>query len=300
MKNVFRNIIITLLVCKILSPSSIYSNENNWQVEIELEKQTYVLHEPIWLDVNLFNSASETLRTQGLSDPNQSQFIIEFKDSIGGTVEYTGPQYLMVADSGKLFLEPGENDYGSFDLLDFFGSFEEKSGYSVLVTRFHFIPKGAYTIRVLFEDNFSNELTFNIEEPFGEEKQALELIEEASKIWTSNNTDTSAQIFQEIVDKFPNSVFVEKCYYLSRFYLQKNRDKRKQGLFDYRTFYIEFLENYPNSGNSKSWLLSITRDLDDDQKLKIFNKYIEDYPNTRCFKFAQQMKNRILKKKGGK
>ena len=65
MKNIIKvSFIYTLIFITILSPN-IFSNENKWKVEIELDKQTYVLYEPIWLDVNLYNRTSETLRTQG-------------------------------------------------------------------------------------------------------------------------------------------------------------------------------------------------------------------------------------------
>ena len=110
--------------------------------------------------------------------------------------------------------------------------------------------------------------------------------------------DSFAKIFNEVVNKYPNSVFAEKCFYLSESY--SHMDEFRLGSFDLKNLHREILMKYPNSSNSLITILSITHGLDDSQKLEILNKYIEDYPNTRCFKFAQQMKNRILKKKGGK
>ena len=291
-------LLILCLIFVISLCSNIYSNENKWKIEIELEKHEYVLHERIWLDVTLTNNTSDSLRTHGLEDPNHRQFTIEIKDSYGKLLEYTGITFLMASGSGQLLLKPEEQDYGSFNLTELFGSQEKNSGYLALHWIFPFIPKGSYIVQVLFEGDMSNELSFNIVEPFGEEKEVLDLIEKASGIWARDNTSPSIQSFQNIVDRFPNSVFTEQSFYFSKAYAFDNIDKTLHGLPDIRILYREMLERYPNSGKSKGWLLSITRDLDDEEKIELFNKYFEENPNTRCSKFADQMRKRLLNKKG--
>ncbi len=293
MKHVIKNTIIPLLVFIVIFFSGVNSSENKWKLEIKLDKQNYISHEPIWLDITLTNITSDTLRTHGLVSPNCRKFFIELIDEAGKLVEYTGAVNSMVTLPGKLLLNAGEQDYRSFDLLELFASYDKNSGYSVPIMRFPFIPEGTYTVRVLFEDDISNELTFNIVEPAGDEKEALELIEKAGKIWKQNNTDPSSQIYKEIVERFPNSVFAETCFYLSRFYSQERWNGLKDGSYDKRILYKEMLHNYPNSGQSKGWLMAITRDMDDSKKMNFLNKLKETNPNTRSAKFIEQMQRRI-------
>ena len=289
-------LLILCLIFVISLCSNIYSDENEWDLEIELAKQDFVLHERIWLDVTLTNTTSDTLRTHGLALPNHRQFTIELRDNNGNLIEYTGIKYSIASAPGRLLFEAGEQDYGCFNLLELFGSRERNSGYSVLDWRFPYIKEGMYTVQANFEGAISNKLTLNIVEPFGKEKEILKLIEKASSIWAQDNTEPSAQIFQGIVDKYPISVFAEKCYYLSRIY--NHMGKIREGTYDKRILKKELLINFPNSGNSRNWLLAITYKLDDNEKIEIFNKFIEDYPNKRCSKFADQMRKRLLNKKG--
>jgi len=268
-------------------------------VEIELEKQAYILHEPIWLDVTLTNITSDTLRTHSIvfTSPNHGSFQIEIRDNNGNLLEYTGPMDAIANVPGNLLLDAGEQDFGSINLLEYFRSQNKNSGYSVINWSFPFIPKGSYTINVYFEGDISNNLSFDIVEPSGKEKEVLEIIEKASKISPKLKADSFAKIFNEVVNKYPNSVFAEKCFYLSEAY--SHMDEFRLGSFDLKNLHREILMKYPNSSNSLITILSITHGLDDSQKLEILNKYIEDYTNTRCSKFAKQMKERILKKKDG-
>lgn len=287
------NFVLFILFVTILS-SSIYANDDDWIVEIELSEQTYILHQPIWLDITLTNNTSDTLRTDGLEAPNNHyQFTIEFKDVNGDAIEYTGPMYSFASVPGRLLLEAGEQDYGCYDLLRLFGATVDNSGFTVLYWRFPYIPAGTYTVQVHFEGIPSNKLTMDIVEPVGHEKEVLDLIEKASSTWAQDNTEPSALIFQEIVGRFPNSVFAEQCFYLSTIYLQTTMDGMRQGVYDKRVLKREMLRNYPNSGNSKSWLFAVTYELGDDAKATIVNKVIEDSPNTRGSRFAKQMLRKL-------
>ncbi len=299
MKDLLNKTFLLILLFVTFLSSNVYANENKWNLEIELDKQNYIFHEPIWLDITLTNITTDTLRTDGLVQPNHRQFFIEIIDEAEKLVEYTGGQYSIMASlPGELLIDAGEQDYGTFDLLRMFSSYNKGSGYRIPIYWFTFIPEGTYTVRVLFEDDISNKLNFNIVKPSGDEKEALELIEKASKIW-KDDTDHTSQIYKEIVERFPNSVFAEMCFYLSRVYSQERKDGLKQGSYDRRIFKREMIENYPNSGRSKGWLDAITHDMGDDvindaEKWEIINKYLRDYPNTRCYKFAKQMQERIF------
>ncbi len=287
---------IPFFLCVSILSSSLSANENDWGLEISLSKQSYILHERIWLDVILTNISSDTLRSDGLWVPNHGGFGIAITDANGDVLEYTGPQSLLPGGPGQLLFEVGEQEFGSFDLLESFGNRDDSSGYRVLSWVFPYIPTGTYTVKVYCEGTVSDELAFDIVEPSGEERVVLGLIEEASSVYTRDNRGPSVQRFGSIVDGYPNSVFAEQCFYFSRRYTQKSRDEVRQGTFDQRGFTSEMLMNYPNSGHSRNWLKATTREMEDEEKLDLFNRLIEHKSGTRAARFARQMRDRILSK----
>jgi len=297
MKHLIKITIVQLLLFSVIFSSNIHSSENKWKLEIKLDKQNYISHEPIWLDIELLNNRSETIRTHGLLYPNHREFFIELRDSNGEPVEYTGAQYSLAQHPGNLFLDPGEKEYGSFDLLKLFQFRKELPGYSDSKILFRYIPKGTYTVQVHYEGDFSNELTFNIVESFGDEKEVKRMIEDAERSSGKHASYPAAKKFQEIVDRFPNSVFAEICFHESRFLSKEIRDGMKVSFRESNNkIKMEMLENYPNSGDSKSWLRSITRDMDDSSKMNLLNNLKEANPNTRSAKFIEQMQRKIVKK----
>ncbi len=278
--------------------SNTCANENKWNLEIKLDKQNYISHEPIWLDITLSNITPDTIRTHGLLYPNHREFFIELRDSNGEPVEYTGAQYSLAQHPGNLFLGPGEKEYGSFDLLKLFQFRKEIPGYSVSKILFRYIPKGTYTVQVHYEGDFSNEITFNIVEPSGDEKEVIKMIEDVERSSGKHAPYPVSKKFQEIVNRFPNSVFAEICFYESRFLSKEIRDGMKVSFKEGNNkIKMEMLENYPNSGNSYGWLRSITRDMDDSTKLDFINNLKGANLNTRSAKFIEQMQERIDKQK---
>lgn len=293
-KAVTRGILIPTLVLWALVVSDCYSNDHKkWDLEIGLTKSTYVIFEPIGLDVTLTNVTSDTLRTNGPVEPNQGRFIVDVKDSEGNTLEYAGPKSSRGSMSGALLLEPDEEDYRSFNLLELFGVSSSNSGYSVLTWRFPYLPPGTYSVKARFEDVASNTATFEIVEPTSSEKEALKLIEEASKIWEQRDSDPSAQLFRKVIERFPNSVFSERCYYLSELYSQKIRNEKREGSYDQLVFKRDLLMHYPNSGYCDGWLWLMTLKLSNKEGLDTLSKYAELYPNTRCARFAMQSRRQL-------
>ncbi len=293
--------ILFLLFASILS-SSLSANENDWGLEIQLSKQTYMSHEPVLLDVVLTNITSDTLRTYGLDTPNHLDYWIHLRDGTGELLEHTGVHFEIADYPGRLLLEAGEQYYGCVNVLDLFGSRQNKSGYQLPRTRFPHISKGAYTVQVRFEETVSNELTFEVIEPFGVERAALELVVKASGAWVQDDQGPSSQIFREVVNTFPNSVYAERCYYLSHMYSQAVRDARAGGTFRYNDLYKEMLVKYPDSDQSRSWLVSIYRRMDDKEKaISIVSRCASDSSDTRSSKFARQILRQLekMKREGG-
>jgi len=139
----------------------------------------------------------------------------------------------------------------------------------------------------------SNQLAFKIVEPRGEEKEALRLMEAAFRASTWKERGPSAPIYQQVVERFPESPFAEMCSYLAIAY--SHWREAKEGTWDKTILDSMMLENYPNSGHSRDLINAFTWQKEDAEKLAILDELMQKHPNTRCHKFAELMKKRILK-----
>ncbi len=288
-----------MVFCLIAVSPCAYAQENQWKVEAALAKNQFVLFEPIWLDITLTNTATGSRITPGLIAPNHLQFFIELRGNLGNPVVYTGPVYdFYVGGSGRLRLETGEQDYASFNLLPLFYSLHDSSGYAVLED-FPYIPKGSYHVQVLYEGATSKELSFTVIEPFGEEQEALRLIEKASALWNWNNTDPAVGVFRQVVDSFPNSAFAERCYYLSVTYSMEARAKRMQGPWDLTPVHRAMLSKYPNSGDARGWVAGVTREMDPQTKSRFLAELVKAHPDSRCAKYIKAEHGRLNSQNGG-
>jgi len=214
-------------------------------------------------------------------------------------MKYTWWNFEIIPSPGELLLGPGEQDFGSFDLARLFQPQDVNSGYAVM-EEFPFIPEGVYTVKVNYEDAVSNELTFNVVEPSGEEKEVLGLIEQASSVWSMKNSDPWVRILREAAEGFPNSVFAERCYYLSEVYSMEAREKRKQGPWTLRPVYRKMLEHYPNSGDAGDWIESLTFRMDKQAKRNFLDSLAQAHPNTRSGKFGRVKLEQMKKQKADK
>ena len=283
---------LVLIVVAAIIPSAC-AEGGNWRVEAELAKTSFVSLEPIWLDITLTNISADTQRTDGLNGPNHRRFYLFLFDSHGDSVEYTGPQINYAGGPGRLLLEPGEQDFGSFDLTELFFSHKRKSGYSVDDWMFPYVPKGKYALRAWFDGVISNQLIFEIVEPYGYEVKALELMEAALRASSWKEREPSAPFYRQVAERFPESAFAEMCYFLSVIY--SHWAEAKEGRWDKKILEREMLEKYPNSGHSGGWIGALTYDKEDNEKLVLLDELLLKEPNTRCYKFAEQMKKRLLK-----
>ncbi len=300
MKILIKNTAMAVLFLLAITYAGVFAGENTWSIEIELAKKEYIYHESVWLDIMLTNLTSDAIQTNGLIQPNYRDFFIELKNEDGKTVEYTGPEYFLAASPGDLMIESGGQDYASLDLLTYLSSYEELSGYGVVRDRFPFLPEGQYSVKVIFDGATSNELTFNIVQPTGEEIEVLKLIEEACAVWVQDSTAPASDIYKKIVEKYPNSVFAEKCYYLSRFYSQEIWDGLKNGTYDKRNLKMEMVNKFPNSGHSKDWCNAITYGMDDVAIDEFVNNLLQSKPDTRCSKYLKIIQDRMSYQEGRK
>lgn len=287
-----RNLLFCILfvIIGLLSAVNGSAEEQKYDLQITLEKQNYLLYEKIWLDATLTNMSTDSIRTDGIVAPNHLGFTIDLKDDSGKSVDYTGATWSMISGPGRILLMPGEHEYECFDMLEIFGRRLTPSGYTILGMFFPHIPVGSYTLQAHFEDVSSNELSFNIVEASGVEKEAFDIVLEAFQLWQREDTDPAGQKFQEIYNQYPNSVFAQTSLFLSRIY---SENRSFEGRVDRMSLRKEMLQKFPNSGDTRGWIRGITYDLGPSEKAKVLNQTIEANPSSRSAKFSRQMLRKL-------
>ena len=177
---------VFLCLFVLLSVNNSFAQNPQRELRIEFPKDTFLLFEPIWVDVSIVNISSL---------PAQFHFTFEFdlRDSSGTQFEYKSSQKPEI-NRGNLQIEPGEEYLYSFNIFDWFYSEEAPKNYPQLGWHFlHFLP-GTYSIKIKFEGDESNILYFTVVEPTGAEKEALDIIVEAHDYWLHDDLDPMPNI----------------------------------------------------------------------------------------------------------
>lgn len=279
--------IISLLLFPLLVNAE-KPKDKKWEMLINLDKQEFLLHEILLLDVTITNITSDTLKNDCIVFPNHYGFSFIIKDSQGDTLEYDGLVLSSLSKIKTYLIEPGGQIYRSFNLLYLYSPLNHNtSSYSIQAN----INLG-YENKYLFDDLTSNEISFSIIDPSGDEKEALELLIKARKLSTARETmPDGVPIYNEILNKYPNSVYSEESYRGSLRYTKKSVDAITSGTFDSITFNLKMINNFPNSGTTRGWLQGLSKRLKEEKMNEILNKVIKDYPNSRAAKYANQMLN---------
>jgi hypothetical protein len=265
-----RSIVLVILLLLSVARGAI-ADDQELKLEIGLSKSTFLVAEPIWLDVTLANVSTDTVRITWMSPSHRNGwFDIELKDGQGNVMPYEGRVALMASSSGPdgWVLHAQEKYYECFDLLEFFRSSRMKGLVYVMFLRF--LDPGKYEVRARYGGIHSNKVSFEVVEPTGDEKQAHQLLHKAFSLLSEKKSDLQRQKLQELIDRFPASVYVEKAH---RELFQPD----------------ELLRKFPNSGYCEFILRHLTGKLARDDKREFLEKVIQDYPGTRSARYAQQM-----------
>jgi hypothetical protein len=233
-------------------------DNQKWQLKIGLSKQTYLVREPIWLDAVATNISSDTVRSWGLGPPCIASFHVEVRDSLGKVLPYTGVMWDYVRGDGFL-MDPNEQYYGCYDLVDLFALTPSRISF-----RFGLIPPGKYSVRAGYEDAVSQEISFEIVEPTGLEREVYEMLIKAFEI------APNSPVFGGVVKQYPKSVYAETAF---RVLFRRS----------------ELLKRFPNSGYTEISLSNSTRQLSPEAKREYLSEVVSRYPETRVAKFAMRM-----------
>lgn len=174
------------------------------QVKLSMDKEVFLLHEPIWLDVWVINPLDFEQQIPGLGLASGT-LRIQIKASDGTILEYTGPRIL--ADSrDDLIIAPGDSIHAFFELTEAYGvrSLEGKKG----------IPCGTYSVNVRIAGGLESEsLQFKVEEPSGLAKTAHELyISAITKKFAFQKAEAFADL-RTLIEQSPSTVYLEPALF---------------------------------------------------------------------------------------
>lgn len=264
----FGKMLVGILVLLLVIPATSSSAEDEqWKLEISLEKNSFLLREPIWLDAVVTNISGDTLRSWGLFPPCQgSGFCIDLTDSNGISVAYSGSSYDLVRLEGFLIFQE-EQYYDCFDLIELFAI--------KYLSTYHFgaLPPGRYFVQGVYGEAFSNKISFIVVDLTGKEKEAEQLLIDAFK---PGSSDTAKPSFLKVFESYPNSVFAEIPA------------RRILG-------HSDFLKKFPNSGHTRSRLTDDMIGLTDEEKIEYLENAIIKYKGTRAARHAEQLLRRQRK-----
>jgi hypothetical protein len=265
MTHIMKSLAILVVFLLVSVSHDTAGNDKQLQFKIGLSKQTFLMGETIWLDATLTNVSSDTVRIFGFFPPCQGPLNIELKDSIGKVMPYTGSIYEMTHNRG-LILNPNEFYYGCFNLLELFNTDR-----GLLHDIWGKLPPGHYVVRAAYRNIPSVEqLEFEVIEPTEGETESYQILQDAFTALRQRESELRTQKLQELVAKFPNSVYAEKAL---------------RELFEEK----ELLQGFPNSGYTERSLRTLIDKMDSDKKKVFLQNVVKAYAGSRSAKFAQQM-----------
>ncbi|MFH2048543.1 MAG: hypothetical protein ABIJ12_03765 [bacterium] len=252
-------------------------------LDISLSKKTYLLNEPIWLDVTLKNISDENIRIYGLCPSClNGSLSIDMVDSLGKEIRYSGYVYDMVPGKGWI-LEPQEEYYRCFNLLETNGFIN----YGLIGAMYlKYLPSGKYRMRAHSWRTYSQELSFEVMEPIGEEKATYD--DYINAVITDQNNNDKISFENENIVAYKEDKLVS-VYKRLKLFLEKYPNCQYSEKVSWDIDKSTFLEKFPNSGFNESNLRYLTDKMEDSEKINFLYQVIIDYPNTRSCKFAEQM-----------
>lgn len=275
------------LVALLLSPSAkpggcLWSavQADKVEVTISLEKDTFFVSEPVWVDLYFTNEGRESVTLNSL-DLTWQKLGVHVVNSAGDTLEYSGFIADGVCPPGPT-LEASETYYHCIDLSENFG----KGAREYLPPSLRYLEEGTYTLQMTHTGVSSNLAEFKVENPKGEEGLACHLVKEASRSgFEYYHTDIQQviDIFQVLVSKYPKSAYADLGHY---------EIAGLHGLLDQPSETNEHLRSlildYPNSHFVIKALPALLQQMTKDQNTEFLKEIIKRHPETRASDLAQQ------------
>jgi hypothetical protein len=255
------------------------------EFRIGLQKDTFFVSEPIWLDIYMTNLAEEQVGIKPLT-PASDWLKIVIVNSKNDTIPYKGETTEWIGGGPTFTVQPKETLYICRDLL-------EGTGFGALerwISGRTYLEPGIYSIKAIYKRQLeSNQLTCAVVNPTEDEKTALELWREGYNRRAKKETDISIEKWKDLLGRYPNSVFAPSAARaLAATYRVFIGDRENSQFYERK-----LLSDYPNSGFCQHAFGAFTIDKDPDEKEQILKELEAEHAGTRAGKFARNIRKKI-------
>jgi len=278
-KNKNHAIIIVSLIGLVFAISGTCLGHQNYDkiidFTISLERQTYLLSEPIWVDVSAKNMSKEEIRILPLVLSCLECLNIIVINSTGDTLYYHGIVHDVTRPPTGYVTDPGETRSNYLNLLEGFG--EKLDGFGIR----HFLKPDKYFIVAIYDCMIkSNEIEFEVVAPKGDEKKAYALLKEGYDYHIQLKIGKFNEKLEELVSKYPESAYADLAYYEMTYWSEDSEDAEKYGK--------KLIFKYPNSRFSRFAFWKMLRGKTRNQQIQFLKDIIKKLPmETAAFEWAQ-------------
>jgi len=256
------------------------SAADDLRLEIRLTKDTFLLREPIWVDLYFTNEGRESLTLNSL-DLTWQELQVHVVNAQGDTLEYSGFIADGVCPPGPS-LEAYDTYYHYINLSENFG----KGAGEYLPPSLRYLEEGTYTLQMRHTGVSSNLAEFKVEHPKGDEGLAYRLVRDASRTgfkYYHTDTQQAIDIFQRLVTKYPKSVYAELANYeLAGLHGLLGESERTYQRLRY------LILHYPNSHFVLKALPDLLGQMSKGQQIEFLTEIIERHPQTRASDSAER------------
>ena len=261
-------------------------------VRISLDKQEYLLDEPLWIWIEAENTTKDEVFAVSI-DPVYGNIYFHLVSSKGDSV--FGACVRGMFGECPTF-DPGQSDVYCVNLVGPVCTYGMEMQNAL---HGRAIPEGRYTLQAELRiyphpkshkegfQVYSKKVSFRVEEPSGNEIEAWQrLVRGHRRLYRERETDEGIEMLWGIVEQYPNSVYRDVAYDHASFH------------FHDRAATLEFLDKNPNSGFVSKAIFAATPKTGRPAERKEFLEHIiKTYPNTKAAVYAE---NRLDKWRRGK
>jgi len=247
----------------------------NIGVTISLEKETYLLSEPIWVVVSAKNISKEEIRILPLVLSCMECLNIILIDSKGDTLYYHGVVHDVTRPPTGYLTEPGETRSNYVNLLEGFG--EKLDGFGIR----RFLKPDKYSIVATYDGMVkSNKIEFDVIAPEGDEKKAHALLNEGYDYQIQLKINEFDEKLEELVSKYPESAYADLAYYEMTYWSEDPKDAEKYGK--------QLISKYPNSRWTRFAFWKMLRGKTRNEQIQLLKHILKKIPaGTRAADWAK-------------
>ena len=284
-------IYLFILIFISINPT-IFANDPNWEFKIELDKEEYLLGENIWLDVTITNVSEEVQLNKSIICLSGYGFKFSVINSDKKKLQYMG-SYTAIWDSEyPTLIEPEGKIRKLINLKDQFKNLSRLPDEYQLQGNVE-LP---FESECLLNNLTSNTLSFKIIEPDNEVKDVIALYQLADSLYKRTRfRDISLDMFEKLLNKYPNSIISEKCFGILKYNEYEEKNVKHDGDF-YPKLNNEMLKNFPESESNFSYLKTITYDMNYKKKVRYLKKIVKKYPDSKSADYASFLLKSIERK----